>query len=153
MSKLKTKIKIGYADIEIKLLSKKESPKWCKDHFGEYDSSKSQILLNNNLTKIEEANTFIHELLHASIWISGLSAEGGVLEPKKREEIVVNVLANSLAQIFRDNSWVLPYLNKGLKGTINSEQKAGDIVLGRDKKQYKKRTFSKNRKPNRAWNS
>jgi hypothetical protein len=33
MSKLKTKIKIGYADIEIKLLSKKESPKWFKDHF------------------------------------------------------------------------------------------------------------------------
>jgi hypothetical protein len=77
MSKLKTKIKIGYADIEIKFLSKKESPKWFKDHFGEYDSSKSQILINDNLTKIEEANTFIHELLHASIWISGLSAEGG----------------------------------------------------------------------------
>ena len=144
MSKLKTKIKIGYADIEIKLLSKKESPKWCKDHFGEYDSSKSQILINNNLTKIEEANTFIHELLHASIWISGLSAEGGVLEPKKREEIVVNTLANNLAQVFRDNKWVLPYLKKNLTEVVISEQKTGNRILGRNKRQHKKRSFSKN---------
>jgi hypothetical protein len=144
MSKLKTKIKIGYADIEIKLLSKKESPKWCKDHFGEYDSSKSQILLNNNLTKIEEANTFIHELLHASIWISGLSAEGGVLEPKKREEIVVNTLANNLAQVFRDNKWVLPYLKNNLTEVVISEQKTGNRILGRNKRQHKKRSFSKN---------
>ena len=144
MSKLRTKIKIGYADIEIKLLSKKESPKWCKDHFGEYDSSKSQILLNNNLTKIEEANTFIHELLHASIWISGLSAEGGVLEPKKREEIVVNTLANNLAQVFRDNKWVLPYLKKNLTEVVISEQKTGNRILGRNKRQHKKRSFPKN---------
>jgi len=144
MSKLKTKIKIGYADIEIKLLSKKESPKWCKDHFGEYDSSKSQILLNNNLTKIEEANTFIHELLHASIWISGLSAEGGVLEPKKREEIVVNTLANNLAQVFRDNKWVLPYLKKNLTEVVISEQKTGNRILGRNKRQHKKRSLPKN---------
>lgn len=144
MSKLKTKIKIGYADIEIKLLSKKESPKWCKDHFGEYDSSKSQILLNNNLTKIEEANTFIHELLHASIWISGLSTEGGVLEQKKREEIVVNALANNLAQVFRDNKWILPYLKTNLTGVVISEQKAGNRILGRNKRQHKKRSFSKN---------
>jgi hypothetical protein len=144
MSKLKTKIKIGYADIEIKLLSKKESPKWCKDHFGEYDSSKSQILINNNLTKIEEANTFIHELLHASIWISGLSAEGGVLEPKKREEIVVNTLANNLAQVFRDNKWVLPYLKKNLTEVVISEQKTGNRILGRNKRQHKKRSFPKN---------
>ena len=144
MSKLKTKIKIGYADIEIKLLSKKESPKWCKDHFGEYDSSKSQILLNNNLTKIEEANTFIHELLHASIWISGLSAEGGVLEPKKREEIVVNTLANNLAQVFRDNKWVLPYLKNNLTEVVISEHKTGNRILGRNKRQHKKRSFPKN---------
>jgi hypothetical protein len=144
MSKLKTKIKIGYADIEIKLLSKKESPKWFKDHFGEYDSSKSQILINDNLTKIEEANTFIHELLHASIWISGLSAEGGVLEPKKREEIVVNTLANNLAQVFRDNKWVLPYLKKNLTEVVISEQKTGNRILGRNKRQHKKRSFPKN---------
>jgi hypothetical protein len=144
MSKLKTKIKIGYADIEIKLLSKKESPKWCKDHFGEYDSSKSQILLNNNLTKIEEANTFIHELLHASIWISGLSAEGGVLEPKKREEIVVNTLANNLAQVFRDNKWVLTYLKKNLTEVVISDHKTGNRILVRNKRQHKKRSFPKN---------
>ena len=104
MSKLKTKIKIGYADVKIKLLNKKDYPKWCKDHFGEYDSNKSEMLINSNLSKIEEANTFLHELLHASIWISGLSTEGGVLEQKKREELVVNALANNLAQVFRDNA-------------------------------------------------
>lgn len=144
MSKLKKRIKIGYADIKIKLLNKKDSPKWCKDHFGEYDSNKSEMLINSSLTKIEEANTFLHELLHASIWISGLSTEGGVLEPKKREEIVVNALANNLAQVFRDNKWILPYLKTNLTGVVTSEQKTGNRILGRNKRQHKKRSFSKN---------
>ena len=144
MSKLKKTIKIGYADVKIKLLNKKESPKWCKDHFGEYDSNKSEMLINSNLTKIEEANTFLHELLHASFWISGLSTEGGVLEPKKREEIVVHALANNLAQVFRDNKWILPYLKTNLTGVVISEQKAGNRILGRNKRQHKKRSFSKN---------
>ena len=144
MSKLKTKIKIGYADIKIKLLNKKDYPKWCKDHFGEYDSNKSEMLINSNLSNIEEANTFLHELLHASIWISGLSTEGGVLEQKKREEIVVNALANNLAQVFRDNKWILPYLKTNLTGVVISEQKAGNRILGRNKRQHKKRSFSKN---------
>jgi hypothetical protein len=144
MSKLKTKIKIGYADVKIKLLNKKDYPKWCKDHFGEYDSNKSEMLINSNLSKIEEANTFLHELLHASIWISGLSTEGGVLEQKKREEIVVNALANNLAQVFRDNKWILPYLKTNLTGVVISEQKAGNRILGRNKRQHKKRSFSKN---------
>jgi len=144
MSKLKKTIKIGYADVKIKLLNKKESPKWCKDHFGEYDSNKSEMLINSNLTKIEEANTFLHELLHASFWISGLSTEGGVLEPKKREEIVVHALANNLAQVFRDNKWILPYLKTNLTGVVISEQKTGNRILGRNKRQHKKRSFSKN---------
>jgi len=144
MSKLKKTIKIGYADVKIRLLNKKESPKWCKDHFGEYDSNKSEMLINSNLTKIEEANTFLHELLHASFWISGLSTEGGVLEPKKREEIVVHALANNLAQVFRDNKWILPYLKTNLTGVVISEQKAGNRILGRNKRQHKKRSFSKN---------
>ena len=144
MSKLKKTIKIGYADVKIRLLNKKESPKWCKDHFGEYDSNKSEMLINSNLTKIEEANTFLHELLHASFWISGLSTEGGVLEPKKREEIVVHALANNLAQVFRDNKWILPYLKTNLTGVVISEQKTGNRILGRNKRQHKKRSFSKN---------
>ena len=144
MSKLKKTIKIGYADVKIRLLDKKESPKWCKDHFGEYDSNKSEMLINSNLTKIEEANTFLHELLHASFWISGLSTEGGVLEPKKREEIVVHALANNLAQVFRDNKWILPYLKTNLTGVVISEQKTGNRILGRNKRQHKKRSFSKN---------
>jgi hypothetical protein len=82
--------------------------------------------------------------LHASIWISGLSAEGGVLEPKKREEIVVNTLANNLAQVFRDNKWVLPYLKNNLTEVVISEQKTGNRILGRNKRQHKKRSFPKN---------
>lgn len=141
MSKLRTKIRIGYADVKIKLTSKSKSPKWFKEHFGEFDFNKSEIKINDSLSKIEEANTFLHELLHASIWISGLSCEGGVLEPKKREEIVVSTLANNLAQVFRDNKWILPYLKTNLTGAVSSEQKAGNRILGRNKKQYKKRSF------------
>jgi hypothetical protein len=149
MSKLKTKVKIGYADVAIKILDKKTNPKWCKDNFGEYDSSKSEILISSGLNSREEANTFLHELLHGAAWISGLTADGNVLSTTKREEVVINTLANSLSQILRDNRWILPYL----KHNLIYDNKTRNCVLERATGQHKKRSFSKGRKPQRSRSS
>lgn len=139
MSKLPSKIKIGYADISLLL---KKDTKWSKEHFGEYFSTTSEIHIAAGLTPIEEANTLIHEILHASSWIAGLSVDGGVLNNDKKEEVVVSSLANLLSQVFRDNSWLLPYLKRSLL----NDKKTRNNFLGRDKKQRKKRTFYEDRK-------
>lgn len=139
MSKLPKKIKIGYADITIHL---KEDTKWSKEHFGEYFSTTSEIHIAKGLSPIEEANTLLHEILHAASWISGLSVDGGVLNNDKKEEVVVSSFANLISQVIRDNSWLLPYLKRSLL----NDKKTGDNLLGRDTRQHKKRTLYEDRK-------
>jgi hypothetical protein len=85
------------------------------DLYGQYLSRCNRIELQPELTDIDEANTFIHEMLHAIVWTSSLNQKGQALELSKDEEVVVNVITNNLTQIFMDNDWVLKYLTQKLK--------------------------------------
>ena len=101
---LKRKIKIGYEDLFIKRIQFKD------ETLGEYDSDDKKIYIQKNLKGREEGNTFLHEVLHAGMEISGLSTDGGPLKSHKQEELTVNALTNLLTQVIRDNKWFLPYL-------------------------------------------
>lgn len=116
------KIKVGYSTITIK----EQSPEFYKDNmsdvYGQYLARESKIEIQPKLSDIDEANTLIHEILHASIWISSLSQSGQPLQHTNDEEVVVNSLSNKLTQIFIDNKWVLPYLVKKLNnGSTDSK--------------------------------
>tara|TARA_R110001592_G_scaffold353623_2_gene652640 strand:- start:351 stop:722 length:372 start_codon:yes stop_codon:yes gene_type:complete len=116
------KIKVGYSTITIK----EQSPEFYKDNmsdvYGQYLARESKIEIQPKLSDIDEANTLIHEILHASIWISSLSQSGQPLQNTNDEEVVVNSLSNKLTQIFIDNKWVLPYLVKKLNnGSTDSK--------------------------------
>ena len=137
------KIKIGYDDLKIKSFLFKDNT------LGEYDAQNKQILLDKNLKSIEKGNTFLHEILHAGLDYSGLSADGGPITNVKKEELIVNSLTNLLVQVIRDNKWFLPYLQKN----INLNEKTGVKVLSGIKKSVAKRTFSKNRNKRRTRNS
>ena len=104
------KIKVGYSTITIK----KQSPQFIKDNmsdnYGQYLSRKNRIEIQPDLSNIDEVNTLLHEILHASAWISSLTQSGQPLEKSKDEELVINSLTNNLTQIFIDNKWLLPYL-------------------------------------------
>ena len=108
------KIKVGYSTITIK----KQAPEFTKDNmndaYGQYLPRKNRIEIQPNLSDIDEVNTLLHEILHASVWISSLNQTGQPLERSKDEELVVNSLTNNLVQVFIDNKWLLPYLTEKL---------------------------------------
>ena len=140
---LKRKIKIGYEDLFIKRIQFKDGT------LGEYDSEARKIYIKQTLTGVEEGNTFLHEVLHAGLEISGLSADGGPLKNQKQEERTVNALTNLLTQVIRDNKWFLPYLFSTINGVVNGKRSRSKAVAATQKR-FKKLTFSANRKPNRS---
>ena len=140
---LKRKIKIGYQDLFIKRIQFKD------ETLGEYDSDDKKIYIQKNLKGREEGNTFLHEVLHAGIEISGLSTEGGPLKSHKQEELTVNALTNLLTQVIRDNKWFLPYLFGAINGSINGKRSRSK-ALAATQKRFKKLTLSTNRKQNRS---
>jgi len=140
---LKRKIKIGYEDLFIKRIQFKD------ETLGEYDSDDKKIYIQKNLKGREEGNTFLHEVLHAGMEISGLSTDGGPLKSHKQEELTVNALTNLLTQVIRDNKWFLPYLFGAINGSINGKRSRSK-ALAATQKRFKKLTLSTNRKQNRS---
>ena len=140
---LKRKIKIGYEDLFIKRIQFKD------ETLGEYDSDDKKIYIKKNLKGREEGNTFLHEVLHAGMEISGLSTEGGPLKSHKQEELTVNALTNLLTQVIRDNKWFLPYLFGAINGSIDGKRSRSK-ALAATQKRFKKLTLSTNRKQNRS---
>ena len=143
LSMLKRKIKIGYEDLFIKRVQFKD------ETLGEYDSDDKKIYIQKNLKGREEGNTFLHEVLHAGMEISGLSTDGGPLKSHKQEELTVNALTNLLTQVIRDNKWFLPYLFGAINGSIDGKRSRSK-ALAATQKRFKKLTLSTNRKQNRA---
>ena len=107
-------IRIGYSTITIK----KQSPQFTKDNmsdtYGQYLPRENKIEIQPNLSNVDEANALLHEILHASVWVSSLCQTGQPLEKGTDEELVVNSLTNNLTQVFIDNKWLLTYLKEKL---------------------------------------
>ena len=109
------KIKIGYSTINIKKQAHQFHKDNMGDSYGQYLSRENKIEIQPDLSNVDEANTLIHEILHAATWICSLSQVGQPLEQSKDEELVINSLSNNLTQVFIDNEWLLPYLIEKLK--------------------------------------
>tara|TARA_R110000751_G_scaffold43641_2_gene100514 strand:+ start:2451 stop:2807 length:357 start_codon:yes stop_codon:yes gene_type:complete len=107
-------IKVGYCKITIKEQLGQFTKDNMTDNYGQYLPRENKIEIQPNLSDIDEVNTLIHEILHASVWVGSLSSTGQPLERSKDEELVINSLTNSLTQVFIDNKWLLPYLTDKL---------------------------------------
>ena len=107
------KVKIGYQDVIIE----RETPTFQKqsDSYGEYDHSKNTITIQSGLSPLDEANTLLHEILHGVAYINSLTQSGQPLDSENKEEVVINTMTNALAQVFRDNKWLLPYFRDKFK--------------------------------------
>ena len=110
---MENKIKIGYQDIKID----RETSTFQKqtDSYGEYDHRKNSITIQNGLGPLDEANTLLHEILHGIAYINSLTQSDQPLDTENKEEVVVNSMTNGLAQVFRDNKWILPYFREKFK--------------------------------------
>ena len=110
---MEKKIKIGYQDVVIE----RETSTFQKqsDCYGEYDHRKNIITIQNGLQPLDEANTLLHEIIHGIAYINSLTQSGQPLDTESKEEVVVNTMTNALAQVFRDNKWLLPYFKDKFK--------------------------------------
>ena len=108
-------IKISYSTIKINTQSAQFINNNMTDTYGQYLYRENKIEIQPNLNKVDEANTLIHEILHAGVWISSLNQVGQPLELDTNEELVINNLANILTQVLIDNKWLLPYLTSKLE--------------------------------------
>ena len=110
---MEKKVKIGYQDVTIK----RDAPTFQKqsDCYGEYEHRKNQITIQEGLSPLDEANTLLHEILHGVSYINSLTQSGQPLDTDNKEEVVINTLTNGLAQVFRDNKWILPYFKEKFK--------------------------------------
>ena len=110
---MEKKVKIGYQDIVIE----RETSTFQKqsDCYGEYDHRKNSITIQNGLSPLDEANTLLHEIIHGIAYINSLTQSGQPLDTENKEEVVVNTMTNALAQVFRDNKWLIPYFKDKFK--------------------------------------
>ena len=110
---MEKRVKIGYQDIAIE----RETSTFQKqsDCYGEYDHRKNSITIQNGLSPLDEANTLLHEILHGIAYINSLTQTGQPLDSENKEEVVINTMTNALAQVFRDNKWLLPYFKDKFK--------------------------------------
>ena len=107
------KIKIGYQDVVIE----RETSTFSKqtDSYGEYDHRKNTIIIQTQLSDLDEADTLLHEILHGIAYINSLTVSGMPLDKEDKEEIVINQITNGLMQVFRDNKWLLDFFKERMK--------------------------------------
>ena len=101
-------IKIGYRNYKIKNLDSIVSK--CNEINGQFLATDGVIALSSDEDSISHANTLIHEIFHAIVY------QWGVELDDKEEEKICNTLANGLTTVLVDNPWLLPYIQKNLKG-------------------------------------
>lgn len=113
ISKQLDKVKIGFADIKIERVD----PSFRKsntDCWGQYIARENKIEIQKEIDGIDYANTLLHEIMHACVYLSSLNSDGGALKEEDNEEQVTNSLTNWLMGVFRDNPELLDIIKDGV---------------------------------------
>lgn len=97
---LPKRVKIGFREYAVKLLGKDFSD--AGQHCAE-----TRVIRVRKIAPREDANTLIHEILHAA-WKYGELGNNDI------EERCVTVLANVLTEVIADNPHVMAYLTDAL---------------------------------------
>ena len=100
-----SQIKVGYFTVDVKITSTED--------YGEFDHETKKITISNSISDLEKFNTLLHECFHAILFERGLSADGGFLfDKEKEEELLVNQLTNGFITLLQDN----PKIKKLISG-------------------------------------
>lgn len=71
--------------------------------FGSTHTNTQKIFLDPGTTDQKNAQTLLHEVIHAVTWQSGLSRRLEKFEDRKLEEEIVQSISMGLYQVLRDN--------------------------------------------------
>lgn len=99
---LPTPVKIAAFDIQLEHFNSNQAR--TEASYGQWRSLEQKILVDRDQNPLTTLSTVLHELLHAIRWAYGV-------EPKDSEERQVNVEANGLTQVLRDNPHLLAWIN------------------------------------------
>lgn len=102
------KLRVGFKTFRVRPLSDPERDA-ADGAMGLCRKMGGEILVDPYRTPEEQADTLLHELLHAAWYVGDLPA-------KVDEEKAVTVLAHVLCQVIRDNPGFLGALRAGLDG-------------------------------------
>ena len=109
-------LKVGYRDISIRVIK----PDFINENIGSSDygqflPKQNRIEIQAQQQPLDEVNTVLHELLEVIVNDIGETLKGGVLAEEETEEKFIYNAANYLSQVFRDNKWLLDYLQAQFK--------------------------------------
>lgn len=95
-------VRVSYQMIHIKV-----GP--CED-LGWYDAEFHEIVIREGQTLPEEANTLLHEILHAVFHCYNL-------DKRSNEEKIVGGFANGMTEVMTNNPTILRYFARAWSGT------------------------------------
>lgn len=76
--------------------------------WGEFSSAEQCIRIQSDMpTPFKAVDTFLHEVTHAIWWAYGLF-------DKDEEERIVLTMGSAWMQVYRDNPWLLKWIDKAL---------------------------------------
>ena len=103
-------IKIGYTKYKLQIWDKLTAS--SNEAYGEFFQREQVIGIDGNQTGLQLVNTLLHEIMHGIIYQYGMKLDG---DADVREETLVNVITNGMCQVYVDNPWLLPWIQKGMK--------------------------------------
>lgn len=106
----KITLKIGYKEYDMYFVKKIDGGATCGD-CNSLCGTKGLIRIAKGQKKIEKANTILHEIMHALVYVQGLEPD---LKGDKEEKVVLS-LTNGLIQFMRDNPRVMDQIIKMIK--------------------------------------
>lgn len=103
-------VKIGYQYYEVKKVSDGEHflKNMDGEVFGMTDYKRATIYIDDQVNEVDEANTLLHEILHAVHFNHGYGCKNA--QPEWTDENFVTSGANGLCQVFQDNPELVGYL-------------------------------------------
>ena len=101
--KLPKSVRVAAFDIEI--LEWHTHSANARSRFGEFSCVEQLIRIDESMNDIQRLNSLLHEINHAIFWAYDMHDED-------KEERLVSNFATAWAQIFRDNSDVLTFINQ-----------------------------------------
>ena len=76
---------------------------------GEWHADRNAIVIRKEQLPLEEADTVLHEVMHATLHLQGRAYAG------KTEELYVRALATGMLAVLRENPKFVSYLMQGIK--------------------------------------
>ena len=106
VKKLPPTIRVGVYDFAIEQWD--SCTAMGRHRWGECSVSEMHIGIQRDMpSRIKAADTFSHEVMHATYWAFGISDDD-------KEERTVNLMASGMLCVYRDNPWLLDWLKEAV---------------------------------------